>query len=288
MPKGLPSTLSRDVNPLKKAAVFGIEPFLLVRERPQLKLKRMRHLLIINPNTSSAVSALLQTHAQRAAGPDVRVRTVTARFGAPYIACEASYAVAGHAVLDSWAAALANDDQPAPDAVLIGCFGDPGLLALRDTSRVPVTGLAEAAFVEAAAHGRFAIVTGGVRWQPMLARLAQMLGYGDQLAGIHTVTPTGAQLAADPVAARALLAAACQAAVQDFRADAIILGGAGLAGLAQLIQADVSAPVIDSVLAGTRQALLAAAAGTGKGRGHFDVRWQQVSAEMTGLGLPAA
>ena len=248
----------------------------------------MRQLLIINPNTSRSVSELLKNHAQSAAGPNALVRTVTARCGAPYIACEASYAVAGHAVLDSWAAALADEDQPAPDAVLIGCFGDPGLLALRDSSAVPVTGLAEAAFVEAAAHGRFAIVTGGARWQPMLARLAQMLGYGDQLAGIHTVTPTGAQLAADPVAARALLAAACQAAVQDFRADAIILGGAGLAGLAQLIQADVSVPVVDSVLAGTRQALLAAAAGTGKGRGHFDVRWQQVSAEMTGLGLPAA
>ena len=247
----------------------------------------MRQLLIINPNTSRSVSELLKNHAQSAAGPNALVRTVTARFGAPYIACEASYAVAGHAVLDSWAAALADEDQPAPDAVLIGCFGDPGLLALRDSSAVPVTGLAEAAFVEAAAHGRFAIVTGGARWQPMLARLAQMLGYGDQLAGIHTVTPTGAQLAADPVAAQALLAAACQAAVQDFRAEAIILGGAGLAGLAQLIQADVSVPVIDSVLAGTRQALLAASAGPGKGSGHFDVRWQQVSAEMSTLGLPA-
>ena len=247
----------------------------------------MRHLLIINPNTSGSVSALLQTHAQRAAGPDVRVRTVTARFGAPYIACEASYAVAGHAVLDTWAATLADDDQAEPGAVLIGCFGDPGLLALRDSSAVAVTGLAEAAFVEAAAYGRFAIVTGGARWRPMLARLAQMLGYGDQLAGIHKVAPTGAQLAADPVAAQALLAAACQAAVRDFRAQAVILGGAGLAGLAQMIQADVSVPVIDSVLAGTRQALLAADAGPGNGSGHFDVRWQQVSAEMTGLGLPA-
>ena len=287
MPKGLPSILSRDVNPLKMAAVVGIEPFLLVRERPQLKLKRMRHLLIINPNTSGAVSDLLQGHAQGAAGPDVRVRTVTARFGAPYIACEASYAVAGHATLDAWAAAL-TDGQPAPDAVLIGCFGDPGLLALRDTSRVPVTGLAEAAFVEAAAYGRFAIVTGGARWQPILGRLAQMLGYGDKLAGIQTVTPTGAQLAADPVAARALLAAACQTAVRDFKADAVILGGAGLAGLAQAIQPGVSVPVIDSVLAGARQALLAAADAPANGRGRFDVRWQQVSAEMTGLGLPAA
>ena len=112
----------------------------------------LRRLLVINPNTSQNVSALVQAHAQTAAGPGVRVRTVTARFGAPYIACEASYAVAAHATLDAWAAALASDTT-APDAVLIGCFGDPGLLALRQTSAVPVTGLAEAAFAQAAPHG---------------------------------------------------------------------------------------------------------------------------------------
>lgn len=240
-------------------------------------------LLIINPNTSQSVSKLLQTHAQQAAGSSVRVRTVTARFGAPYIACEASYAVAGHAVLDAWAAALAQDEPP-PDAVLIGCFGDPGLLALRESSAAPVTGLAEAAFTEAARHGQFAIVTGGQRWQPMLERLAQMLGYGAALAGIHTVAPTGAQLAQDPVAAQLLLAQACRDATRTFNAQAIILGGAGLAGMAAAIQPQVDVPVIDSVLAGTRQALLLAGV-TQHGRlNRFDVQWQRLSPELTALG----
>ncbi|MDZ4358307.1 MAG: aspartate/glutamate racemase family protein, partial [Variovorax sp.] len=97
----------------------------------------MKRLLVINPNTSARVSALLQTHVQAAAGLHVQVRTVTARFGAPYIADEASYAVAAHAALDTWAAALASP-EPRPDAVLIGCFGDPGLMALRESSPVPV------------------------------------------------------------------------------------------------------------------------------------------------------
>ena len=108
----------------------------------------MRQLLVINPNTSESVSALLQQHVQAAAGAQVQVQTVTARFGAPYIADEAGYAVAAHAALDAWAAALARPGA-APDAVLIGCFGDPGLMALRESSPVPVTGLAEAAFIEA-------------------------------------------------------------------------------------------------------------------------------------------
>ena len=208
----------------------------------------MRQLLVINPNTSAHVSALLQAHAQAAAGAEVQVRTVTADFGAPYIACEASYAVAAHALLDRWAKAL-RDPGPAPDAVLIGCFGDPGLLALRQGSAVPVTGLAEASFIEGARYGRFAVVTGGERWKPMLERLAYALGQSATLAGIHTVAPSGAELASQPEAAIALLAQACQDAAKQWKVDAVVLGGAGLAGMAAAVQAKVGVPVIDSVIA---------------------------------------
>ncbi|TAG36096.1 MAG: Asp/Glu racemase [Polaromonas sp.] len=235
------------------------------------------------------MTSLLQAHACQVAGPSVQIDTVTARFGAPYIACEATYAVAGHAVLDAWACTLAAGGTP-PDAVLIGCFGDPGLLALRESSRAPVTGLAEAAFTEAARYGPFAIVTGGQRWKPMLERLAHQLGYGHVLQGIHAVAPTGAQLARDPVAAHSLLVSACQRAVRDFKVNAVILGGAGLAGMAAAAQADVAVPIIDSVLAGTRQALLRAGQRSGLQTvlsSRFDVCWQGVSAEMAQLGLPA-
>lgn len=244
----------------------------------------MREILVINPNTSPSVSALLQQHVQTAVGLHVAVRTVTARFGAPYIACEASYAVAAHAALDAWATDLATAPR-APDAVLVGCFGDPGLLALRDSSPVPVTGLAEAAFVEAARYGRFGIVTGGDRWAPMLQRLAQALGHAPQLAGIHTVAPTGAQLAADPVAARALLAQACRDAVRQLGVQAVILGGAGLAGMAAAIQPQVHVPVIDSVMAGARWALRGHAAPPQRTTAGCDVAWVNVSPELTALGL---
>jgi len=249
----------------------------------------MRQLLVINPNTSAHVSALLQQHVQAAAGLHVAVRTVTARFGAPYIACEASYAVAAHAALDAWAHDLAQS-RPRPDAVLIGCFGDPGLMALRESSPVPVTGLAEASFVEAARHGRYAIVTGGQRWGPMLQRLAQALGQTDALAGIHTVAATGAQLAADPVAAHALLAPACRDAVRQLGVQAVILGGAGMAGMAAAVQSQLAmlgvsgVPVIDSVLAGAHWALHAHPAPAQRQTPGFDVAWTGLSQEMALLG----
>jgi len=245
----------------------------------------MRTLLVINPNTSASVSALLHTHVQAAAGLHVQVRTVTARFGAPYISDEASYAVAAHAALDAWAAALAAPADP-PDAVLLGCFGDPGLMALRESSTVPVTGLAEASFIEAARHGRFAIVTGGARWGPMLQRLAQALGHAPALAGIHTVAPTGAQLAADPAAAQALLLQACQDAVRQLGVQAVILGGAGLAGMAAGLQRGVSVPVIDSVVAGAQWALRNHAAVPQRRHSGFDIPWVGLSPEMAALGPP--
>jgi Asp/Glu/hydantoin racemase len=245
----------------------------------------MPRLLVVNPNTSIGVSALLATHVQAACGERAAVDVVTARLGAPYIACEASYAVAAHAALDAWALAVRPPAEP-PGAVLLGCFGDPGLLALRQCATVPVVGLAEAAFVEAARHGRFAIVTGGVAWEPMLRRLAHALGHGDALAAIEIVAPTGAELAADPAMAERVLAEACARAARVDGVRAVIVGGAGLAGMAARLQAGSALPLIDSVAAGARQALAVLDAAPPSAVSRCGVTWSGVSAELRTMGGP--
>jgi Asp/Glu/hydantoin racemase len=214
----------------------------------------MKRLLIINPNTSTSVSALLQHHVSQAVsarGASMEVQTVTARFGAPYIADEVSYQVGGHAVLDAWANALTGQGT-APHGVMIGCFGDPGLWALRECCPLPVIGLAEAAFAEAASRGPFAVVTGGQRWGPMLHRLAMQLGFGAQLAGVLTVAPSGAEMAEQPEQARRLLAQACRDVQARWSVQSIIVGGAGLAGMAALLQPGLETPLIDSVQAASK------------------------------------
>jgi allantoin racemase len=218
-------------------------------------MSHSKRLLIINPNTTQSVSDKLDAFAKHdIVGTAIQIRTVTASFGAPYIDSEASYAIAAHATLEAMKAALL-DATTALHSILIACFGDPGLLALRESTEIPITGLAEAAFMEAAKFGRFAIVTGGARWKPMLERHAHMLGFDATLAGIHTVQPSGLQLAQDPEAAKILLAQACKSALREFNAQAVILGGAGLAGMAASIQSQVDAPIIDSVLAGVHLAV---------------------------------
>lgn len=206
----------------------------------------MPSLLVINPNTSPSVTARLRDRALALAPPAATVHTATAAFGAAYITGEVSAAIAAHAALDAYAAHTAAHGEP--DAVLLGCFGDPGLPALQALAGAPVLGLAEASMRHAASRGRFAIVTGGARWKPMLARLAMHLGLAGELAAIVTVERTGGELAADPPAAHALLRAACLQALQDAPdATCLLLGGAGLAGMAAPLADQLPVPLLDNV-----------------------------------------
>ena len=241
----------------------------------------MPRLLVINPNTSQATTERLAQYALLGLSTDTHITCITASFGASYIACEASYAVAGHAVLDAWATHLQSTaaDQH-PDRVLIGCFGDPGLHALRESAACAVTGLAEASFIEASAIGPFAIVTGGERWAPMLQRIARCLGFGETLKHIETVRETGAELLANPEQAIKILTQACQRAAAH-HVKSIILGGAGLAGYAALLQSSIDVPVIDSVLAGARVAMGAALPAPQRSTPRLDVQWQHIPDAMT-------
>jgi allantoin racemase len=218
------------------------------------KGQRLR-ILLINPNTTESVTALVAGHAHAIAGGAATFVPVTGRFGAHYISSRASAAIAAHAALDALAQHVAGCD-----AVYLACFGDPGLAALREISPVPVIGMAEASCLEACNRGRrFAIVTGGALWGPMLTEFVAWLGLAERLAAVRTIAPTGDQIARDPEAALARLAMACTACAAEDGADVVILGGAALAGLAARIQPSVPIPVLCSVEIGTRAAIAAAA-----------------------------
>jgi len=203
----------------------------------------MTEILLINPNTTQSITDLVLKNARRFASKGTKLRAVTGAFGPRYIASRVGYAIAGHAAVD----ALAND-RHAKDAVVLACFGDPGLEALKEIAKVPVVGMAHASILQASALGkRFSIVTGGRRWKPMLEEFVASHGLAAQLASVRTVAPTGADIARKPEAAMALLAKGCAACAEKDGADVVILGGAGLAGLAAKLKPMVDVPLIDGV-----------------------------------------
>lgn len=88
-------------------------------------------ILLINPNTTDSVTALVAQHVISVADGAATVLPVTGRFGARYISTRASAAIAAHAALDAYALHGAGCD-----AVYLACFGDPGLLALREVAAI--------------------------------------------------------------------------------------------------------------------------------------------------------
>src|SRR5258708_19418524 len=177
------------------------------------------------------------------AGPGVTILPVPGGCGAPYLGSRAAAAIAGHAALDALAEHVLDCD-----VVYLACFGDPGLAALKEVSPGPVVGMAEASGKAACRRGRrFAIVTGGAAWAPMLNELVTGLGRSDCLAAIRTVEQSGDEIARDPASALGRLVDACNACANEDEASSVILGGAGLPGLAARVQGSAPLPVISSV-----------------------------------------
>jgi Asp/Glu/hydantoin racemase len=114
----------------------------------------------------------------------------------------------------------------------------------------------------AAAYGPFVVLTGGAAWVPMLHRLAQALPLPAPLLGVHALPRSGGEMAAQPEAAVQWLAEAGEQALQRWpQARALLLGGAGLAGLAAPLAGRLPVPVLDNVDLALHHALRAALGG---------------------------
>ncbi len=202
-------------------------------------------LLLINGNTNAAITDRAVAHARASLprlGLSGEVTGVTARFGAHYIASRAASAIAQHAVLDALA-----EHGPGHDGIIIACFGDPGLEAAKELSAVPVMGMAEASLtIGFRSATRVAFITGGAAWVPMLEEFCLVRGYSREQVLVRAVAPDGGMIAADPEGAIALLAQAARDAAAE-GAGAVVLGGAGLAGLAPAVAKASGIAVLDSL-----------------------------------------
>ncbi|QTL05456.1 Asp/Glu racemase [Aquabacter sp. L1I39] len=213
----------------------------------------LQRLLIVNPNTSQAVTDLLEAAARPLLPSGVKLQAITAPFGAASLESPAETAIAAHAVLTALAEA-----EPF-DAAIIGAFGDPGLEAAQDLFEAPIFGLGRASLQAAASYGRFVLVTVGPHLRPSLERAAHEAGVGDACAGMVFLPVSVLELATDPLAALpAIVAAAADFASQG--TQAVLLAGAPFSGLADALAPSVRMPVLDGLTCALRAALAAAPA----------------------------
>lgn len=145
-------------------------------------------------------------------------------------------------------------------AHVIACFDDPGLDAAREVARGPVIGICQAAVqVAMTVAARFSVVTTLPRSVPIIEDLVQSYGAGHRCRRVRAADlPV---LALEEPGGAALIQAEIIAARDVDRAEAVILGCAGMADLAAELQARCGIPVIDGVTAAVKLAEAMAGAG---------------------------
>lgn len=207
-------------------------------------------LLVINPNISESVSALIETESRRSATPGTDISMLTAPFGVAYIETRFEAMIGAMAVAE-----LAGQHAEGHDALVIAAFGDPGLLAMREALDIPVVGLTEAAALTACALGqRFSIIAISRRIAAWYEETIASYGLASRLASIRTLDQTIRDIGAVQAHHGDALRSLCMQAIEHDRADVLIIAGAPLAGLARTIESSIPVPVIDGVSCAIRQA----------------------------------
>ena len=211
-----------------------------------------RRLLIVNPNSNPAVTALAAQSAARilraettatsieSANAPMSIETLADRHLAEPLAIELLSQHAGY------------------DAYVMACFDDIALMESRKFLDGPIVGSAEAALAIARCFSpRVAIITTVETMVPGIRALLRDLG-AESWCSVYAAGIGVADAADGGASVDARIDAAIQTARDLDGAGAIILGSGGHAGRAQDLARKHKIPVIDSIAAAAGMAELAA------------------------------
>ncbi len=143
------------------------------------------------------------------------------------------------------------------DAVVIGCFYDPGLREAREMVRIPVVGVCEASLNVASmlTAGEFSVLVGRKKWIPKMSDNARNYGLESRIASWRVLDLTVGDMR-DRSRTEAAILREARRAVEEDRAECVVLGCTGMAGQARRAQEELGVPVLDPVLMGIKVAEL--------------------------------
>jgi allantoin racemase len=209
-------------------------------------------LVLINPNTTASMTAKAGAAARAVAAAGTEIIAINPADGPVSIEgyLDEAYAVPG--LLDE----IARCERTAPaDGYIIACFDDTGLDAARSLARAPVIGIGEAAFhLASLVAGRFSVITTLSRSVPAIEHNLVKYGLATRCARVRAAEVPVLSLEEPGSPARSRIGAEIATALCDDRAEAIVLGCAGMADLAASLSAEYGVPVIDGVTAAVKLA----------------------------------
>jgi len=200
-------------------------------------------IVVINPNSTVSMTEKAATAARNAA-PGVVIEGVTCHGSPPAIQGPEDDAICRPFVLEEVERAAASG----ANAIIIACFDDPALHDARARVSIPVLGIGEAGFHAAMMlGGRFSVVTTLPVAIPILEENLRHYGLAPACARVRAAGIKVLDLEDASSGAVTKVSAEISRAKAEDGVGAIILGCAGMADLAALLEAEHGLKVIDGV-----------------------------------------
>lgn len=207
-------------------------------------------ILVINPNSNQAVTDGLSEALNGfrfPGGPEIECLTLA----------EGPFGIESQVDSDSVILPLVRLTESRPDAgaIVIACYSDPGIDAVRSVAKCPVFGIQESGTLMAMARGdRFGVIALSDRSIARHLRYLRKMQVIDRLAGERAADLTVAESASEGDTFETL-AATGKLLVEQDGADVIVLGCAGMARHRAALEATLGAPVIEPTQAAVSMAL---------------------------------
>ncbi len=199
-------------------------------------MKKTR-LLVINPNSSPEMTADIDKNVQTLAHEQLEIVTMPTPGAAPFIATYEDQFSSAAGMLE-----LVRTYQDSFDAFIIACHADPNLDLLKEASPKPVVGIAEASMKLATMLGHSFSVIGPVdKSSANKAALVDKYGLKRDLASIRAADLEGDESLEDR------LVSAGRRAISEDKAEVLVLGCAGFAGLDKRMSQVLQVPVLDGI-----------------------------------------
>lgn len=199
-------------------------------------------ILVVNPNTTASMTRKIGAAAVRAASPGSEIVALNPKTGPVSIEGYYDEAISVPGLLD------VVRETRGVDGVVVACFDDTGLDAARCLTTAPVVGIGEAGFHFASVlSNKFSVVTTLSRSVPAIEHNLVRYGLAHRCARVRASDVPVLDLEKGDPDSRARIAREIRLAIDEDRAEAIVLGCAGMTDLAASFAEEFGLPVLDGV-----------------------------------------
>lgn len=204
---------------------------------------------IINPNTTWSMTDAIREKAERFARPGTEIVAVSPSIGPVSIECYYDEAISALGVIQE----VEKGEAEGFDGYVVACYGDPGLYAAREVAASPVVGIGETSMLMACMLGyKFSIITILDRFIAPVEEMVKRYGLWERCASVRVINTPVLKIESADQEVKRLMVEEGRRAIQEDRAEVLLLGCAGMAGLEEEMEEKLGVPVIDGIVSAVK------------------------------------